>query len=166
MSIPLLAIIHVATGESMPPDKSVIPLPLVPSGRPPKPTESEAKPNIPLGFEQQPKAEAEKKASGRKEYSAEFEELWKLYPVKDDKWNGYLKYQARRKKYTHEQLLTAVKGYLMRKRQDREYPKYVKQLQTLLSSDMADFTQYLNSAEAKPTEAAEDDWAGYFEGRS
>lgn len=128
-------------------------------GRPAKPSETEIKPDNPVGYEQKPQEAEKKPARTVKEYTPEFEELWKLYPIKDDKWSGYQKYLARRKKYTHEQLLGAVQRYLTRKRQDRDYPRYVKHLETFFSSDMADFTQYLTAPEEKQ---GEDNWAEYF----
>lgn len=137
-------------------------------GRPPKYAKTEEKPNNPLGYEKDEKegTESGKKPSGRasrKEYTPEFEELWSAYPNKDDKWNGFLKYQARRKKYTHEQLLSAARNYIERKKRDRDYPKYVKQLQTFFSNDMADFTQYIGTSKQAQSES-EDDWASYFAG--
>jgi len=146
-------------------------------GRPPKNRETEEtheNPNNPMGYEE-PKPEPPApppppapEKTGRKEYTPEFEELWKLYPNKDDKWNGFIKYQARRKKYSHQQLLSAVVAYLERKKKDRDYPKYIKQLQTFFSSDMADFTQYLGAA-ARPQQQEQrqdsaEDWETYFNG--
>lgn len=142
----------------------------------PKTEKTDENPKNPMGFEETEKTEQEQapqpvsvqdKTARRKEYSQEFEELWKLYPVKDDKWNGFLKYEARRKKYSHEQLLGAVKAYLAKKQRDRDYPRYVKQLQTFFSSDMADFTQYIGAAVAEKVPEhrdSDEDWAAYFGG--
>jgi len=143
-------------------------------GRPPKPKETEDNPKNPMGFEEteekppEPAAPTpEKKGRSQKDYTPEFEELWKLYPKKDNKWSAFLKYQARLKKFTHEQLVHAVTAYLEREKKKSSYPQYVVYLETLISSDKANFTQFLEvptAAQAAQQKDSDDDWAAFFNG--
>ena len=143
-------------------------------GRPPKPNETEDNPKNPMGYSETeekppepPPPTPEKKGRAAKDYTPAFEELWKLYPKKDNKWGAFLKYQARLKRFTHEQIVHAVTAYLEREAKKSEYPRYVVYLETFISSDKANFTQFLEvptQAQAAQKQDSDQDWADFFNG--
>ena len=104
-----------------------------------------------------------KKRTSAKDYTDEFEQLWEVYPNRSDKWAGFLKYQARRKKYPHEALLAAVRAYTAQLRQTGK-TEYTKQLKTFFSNDNADFVRWIGSQPPAGEQQADtgEDWAEYF----
>lgn len=76
-------------------------------------------------------------------YSADFEELWAVYPRKADKAQAYKKYRARLGDgFAHTQLLKAVKNYAHQCRKDRTEEKYIKHGKTFLG-ESTPFLDYL-----------------------
>jgi hypothetical protein len=148
----------------------------------PKKEKTENNPENPTGFEKtetpekkpdesvtrtKPEPEKQEKKKTTKDYTPEFEEIWKLYPRKDEKWGAFLKYEARRKNFSADQLEQAVVAYvseLKRKGTDR---KFYKQMQTFFSSDKADFVRFIGQQTQQPgkqEQDSDDDWARFFTG--
>lgn len=77
------------------------------------------------------------KKSAKKEYTPEFEELWKSRPKRqgpDSKWDAFKAYRARiRDGHTHEQIAEGVGRYrAWLKSQGKENTEFVKMLSTFL----------------------------------
>ena len=110
------------------------------------------------------------KPASKKEYSATFEEFWKVYPRSHDKGHAYEKYCARLKDgFSEEELLTAAKGYAAECKKNRTETKYIKLAATFLgpATPFVDFLPKSNSSQTTiPYESGDnpyEQWAEQWE---
>ena len=68
-------------------------------------------------------------------YSDEFEQLWKIYPKKIDKKQGYKSFKAANKKHSFEMILIGVKGYANYIKRNGTETKFVKHASTFFNNE-------------------------------
>lgn len=84
--------------------------------------------------------EIEKK---KKEYSAQFQKFWELYPRKIEKKKAYKCFMTRLNEgFSEDELIEAAKNYADECKKEKRDPKYIKHASTFLGSDTP-FTDYL-----------------------
>ncbi|MED1303691.1 helix-turn-helix domain-containing protein [[Bacillus thuringiensis] serovar konkukian] len=68
-------------------------------------------------------------------YSEDFENLWKTYPKKIDKKQGYKSFNAAIKKHSFEVIMSGVKGYADHIKRNRTETKFVKHASTFFNNE-------------------------------
>lgn len=68
-------------------------------------------------------------------YSEEFENLWKTYPKKIDKKQGYKSFKAANKKHSFEIIMSGVKGYADHIKRNGTETKFVKHASTFFNNE-------------------------------
>ncbi|PEW46618.1 helix-turn-helix domain-containing protein [Bacillus thuringiensis] len=68
-------------------------------------------------------------------YSEDFENLWKTYPKKIDKKQGYKSFNVAIKKHSFEIIMSGVKGYADHIKRNRTETKFVKHASTFFNNE-------------------------------
>lgn len=68
-------------------------------------------------------------------YSEDFENLWKTYPKKIDKKQGYKSFNVAMKKHSFEVIMSGVKGYADHIKRNRTETKFVKHASTFFNNE-------------------------------
>lgn len=91
-------------------------------------------------------------------YSDKFEQLWKIYPKKIDKKQGYKSFKAANKKHSFEIILFGVKGYGDYIKRNGTETKFVKHASTFFNNEC--YLEYVE--QPKPTVQNESKVASNF----
>lgn len=89
-------------------------------------------------------------------YSEDFENLWKTYPKKIDKKQGYKTFNTAIKKHSFEVIMSGVKGYADHIKRNRTETKFVKHASTFFNNEC--YLEYIeqpkSSVPNKPKQTA------------